>query len=223
MKTEDRYSIRYKTRWVAKGFIQRYDVDFDQTWASVMRLMSYKALYAWACANNWHIRQGDVKTAFLNEVITEEIYAEQPTDFQITQSSAPLVCLLNKALYGLKQSPRIWYQRIRTRLEKLELTVFPNDESCFIHPNQKLVVTLYIDDVQYFGESLDEILDIERKLKKTFKMTNTGTTNFYLRMNIHYNRKAGIYHLNQSTYIERIIRLYNYTNLKLAFTPMRVD
>ena len=85
------------------------------------------------------------------------------------------------------------------------------------------MVTLYIDDVQYFDESLDEILDIERKLKETFKMTNTGITNFYLGMNIHYDRKTGICHLNQSTYIERIIRFYNYINLKLAPTPMRVD
>jgi hypothetical protein len=75
--------IRYKARWVAKGYLQRHGIDFDQIWASVVKLMIYKVLFAYAVANQWHIRQGDVKTAFLNGEITEEVYVEQLIGYEV--------------------------------------------------------------------------------------------------------------------------------------------
>jgi hypothetical protein len=65
-----------KSRWVAKGFLQREGIDFDQIWVSVVSLMGVRALIAWATANGWFIRQSDVKTAFLNGEIEEEVYIE---------------------------------------------------------------------------------------------------------------------------------------------------
>jgi hypothetical protein len=85
------------------------------------------------------------------------------------------------------------------------------------------VVILYVDDIQYFGESLNNIFDIERQLEQIFKITNTGNVIFYLGMNIYYNKEIGIYHLNQSKYIEQMLKLYHYTDIKTASTPMRID
>jgi hypothetical protein len=85
------------------------------------------------------------------------------------------------------------------------------------------VVILYIDDIQYFGESFNNILDIERQLKQIFKIINTGDVTFYLGMNIYYNRETNIYYFNQSNYIEQMLKLYHYTDIKTAFTFMRVD
>jgi hypothetical protein len=100
--------IRYKARWVAKSYLQRHGIDFDQTWASVVKSMTYKVLFAFAAANQWHIRQKDVKTAFLNEKITEEVYVEQPVGYEVNKMEQPtLSCRLNKALYGLKQNARV--------------------------------------------------------------------------------------------------------------------
>jgi hypothetical protein len=97
-------SIRYKARWVAKGYLQRHGIDFDQTWASIVKPMTYKALFAWATANNWYIRQGDVKTAFLNGEITENVYVEQFTGYvsALMPNGTVLACKLKRALYGLK-------------------------------------------------------------------------------------------------------------------------
>jgi hypothetical protein len=81
--------IRYKARWVAKGYLQRHEIDFDQTWASVVKLMTYKALFAFAAANQWYIRQRDVKTAFLNGEITEEVYVEQPIGYEVNKTDQP--------------------------------------------------------------------------------------------------------------------------------------
>ena len=70
--------------------------------------MTYKALFAYAAANQWHIRQGDVKTAFLNEEIIEKVYVEQPIGYEINKiNQLTLSCRLNKVLYGLKQSARV--------------------------------------------------------------------------------------------------------------------
>jgi hypothetical protein len=85
------------------------------------------------------------------------------------------------------------------------------------------VVILYVDDIQYFGESLNNIFDIERQLEQIFKITNTGNVIFYLGMNIYYNKEIGIYHLNQSKYIEQMLKLYHYTDIKITPTSIRVD
>jgi hypothetical protein len=108
-------------------------------------------------------------------------------------------------------------------LEEFEFTFFLNDESCFIYSNKKLIIILYVDDIQYFGESLNNIFDIERQLEQIFKITNTGDIIFYLGMNIYYDREAGICHLNQSNYIEQMLKLYYYINIKTASIYMRID
>ncbi len=106
---------RYKARWVVRGFEQRYGIDFNKTFAAVVKPMTYKALFALAAMNNWEIEQMDVKTAFLYGEIDEEVYVEMPDGYCKEGS----VCKLTKALYGLKRAPRIWYNTLSTFLESL--------------------------------------------------------------------------------------------------------
>ncbi len=87
-----------------RGFEQQYGIDYDETFASVVKPMSYKALFAIAAALDLEIHQMDVKTAFLYGDIDEEIFVEQPEGLG---NGSDQVCKLNKALYGLKQSPRM--------------------------------------------------------------------------------------------------------------------
>jgi hypothetical protein len=88
---------------MVEGFEQREVLEYNETFASVVKPMSYKALFAMAAAKDLEIEKMDVKTAFLYGAIDEDIYVEQPTGYD--QWSSNLVCKLNKALYGLKQSP----------------------------------------------------------------------------------------------------------------------
>jgi hypothetical protein len=85
------------------------------------------------------------------------------------------------------------------------------------------VIILYVDNIQYFGESFNNILDIERQSKQIFKITNIRDIIFYFEMNIHYDKKVGICYFNQSKYIEQMLKLYYYINIKTALTPMRID
>ena len=97
------------------GFSQVEGVDYDETFASVARYTSIRALISIAAEMGWEIHQMDVKTTFLNGIIQEEIYVEHPQGFEIHERDSH-VCRLKKALYGLKQDPRAWYSRIDSYL-----------------------------------------------------------------------------------------------------------
>ncbi len=96
---------RFKGRLVAKGYAQKYGINYDETFSPVVRFSSIRALLALAVQNDMLIHQMDVVTAFLNGNLDEEIYMQQP-DGYIKPGEEHLVCKLKKSLYGLKQSPR---------------------------------------------------------------------------------------------------------------------
>jgi hypothetical protein len=95
---------KYKARFVARGFSQKEGVDYEETFAPVTRYTSIKTIISLASIMGWRLHQMDVKTMFLNGVIEEEVYIEQPQGFVIHGKESH-VCILKKALYGLKQAP----------------------------------------------------------------------------------------------------------------------
>jgi hypothetical protein len=109
---------RYKARLVAKGYSQQEGIDFSETFAPVARFSSIRILLALGAHYDWEIHQMDVKTAFLNGDLEEEIYMQQPEGF-IEKGKENLVCRLRKSLYGLKQAGRAWYEKIHAALINL--------------------------------------------------------------------------------------------------------
>ena len=107
--------VRNKARLVAKGYSQQEGIDFTETYAPVARLEAIRILLAFATYNNIKLFQMDVKSAFLNGFIKEEVYVEQPPGFESVDFPQH-VYKLNKALYGLKQAPRAWYERLSSFL-----------------------------------------------------------------------------------------------------------
>lgn len=104
-------------------------MDYNETFALVVKPMSYKALFAIGAALGLEIEQMDVKTAFLHSDIDYEIYVEQP--YYMTDST-PKVCKLQKALFGLKQAPRIWYQTLTNFLRNLSFELINSDLGIFV-------------------------------------------------------------------------------------------
>ena len=121
---------KYKARFVARGFSQKEGIDYEETFASVARYTSIRSVLSLAAVMKWKIHQMDVKTAFLNGVVEEEVYVEQPLGFE-THDRESHVCRLKKALYGLKQEPRTWYGRIDNFLSSLGFTNSKADSNLY--------------------------------------------------------------------------------------------
>ncbi|GJY89900.1 retrovirus-related pol polyprotein from transposon TNT 1-94 [Tanacetum coccineum] len=121
---------RNKARLVAQGYNQQEGIDYDETYAPVARLESIRILLAYACALDFKLFQMDVKSAFLNGFINEEVYVAQPPGF-IDFEKPDYVYKLKKALYGLKQAPKAWYDRLKAFLIKHEYKMGMVDNTLF--------------------------------------------------------------------------------------------
>ncbi|GJV96950.1 retrovirus-related pol polyprotein from transposon TNT 1-94 [Tanacetum coccineum] len=121
---------RNKARLVAQGYNQQEGIDYDETYAPVARLESIRILLAYACALDFKLFQMDVKSAFLNGFINEEVYVAQPLGF-IDFEKPDHVYKLKKALYGLKQAPKAWYDRLKAFLIKHEYKMGMVDNTLF--------------------------------------------------------------------------------------------
>lgn len=144
--------VRNKARLVAQGYTQIEGVDFDETFAPVARLESIRILLSIACHLGFKLYQMDVKSAFLNGVLQEEVYVEQPKGFQDPHHPHH-VYKLKKALYGLKQAPWAWYERLTTYLLTKGFTRGQANRTLFIR-NQgihKLIAQIYVDDIIFWS------------------------------------------------------------------------
>ena len=143
--------VKHKARWVVRDFEQRTDLNYNEIFASVIKLMSYKAIFAMTVALNYELKQMNVKTAFLYGNINEDIYIEQLTSF----NKESLVCKLNKALYELKQSSRVWYDTFINFLKFLGFNLLISDYSVFI--NERIIIEVYVNDILLVGLSKSKI------------------------------------------------------------------
>ena len=110
-----------KAKFVAHGFSQKVGINYEERFAPIARYTSIRTIMALAAKKKWKLHRMDVKTTFLNGVIEEEVYIEQPQGFEVKDIRTH-VCKLNKDLYGLKQAPRAWYGRINSFLMSLGFT-----------------------------------------------------------------------------------------------------
>jgi len=207
--------LRYKARWVAKGYEQQYGVDYDQTFASVVKPMSYKSLFAVAAALDLEIEQMDVKTAFLYGAVEENIYIQQPEGFD---DNSGRVCKLNKSLYGLKQSPRVWYKLLSSFLASQGFQALDADLSVFY--KDSTFIAAYVDDLLIIGPDKLAIQDIKKALSSKFSMVDLGPIAFYLGMAIKRDRPNRILRIGQRAYLHEAIRACGLENDPSPFTPM---
>lgn len=140
---------KHKARLVAKGYSQKEGIDFEETFPPVAELNTIRLIIALATKHHWKIHQLDVKSAFLNGDLKEEVYLIQPDGF-VKKGEEHLVCRLNKSLYGLKQAPRSWYEKIDSFFLMhgyKQSKNYPNFYSVFNDEGTTLLISLYVDDL----------------------------------------------------------------------------
>ena len=145
--------IKHKARLVAKGFTQVKGIDYNETFAPVSKFASIRAILALAAREDLDIHQMDVKSAFLNGDLTEEIYMKCPPGFDPKDGT---VWKLNKSLYGLKQSSRQWYKRLLRELHDLGFTRSHHDHAIFFkrEGDKYIICAVYVDDMLIAGNDI---------------------------------------------------------------------
>ncbi|GJW13431.1 retrovirus-related pol polyprotein from transposon TNT 1-94 [Tanacetum coccineum] len=213
---------RNKARLVAQGYNQQEGIDYDETYAPVARLESIRILLAYACALDFKLFQMDVKSAFLNGFINEEVYVAQPPGF-INFEKPDHVYKLKKALYGLKQAPKAWYDRLKAFLIKHEYKIGMVDNTLFTKKkgSNLIIVQIYVDDI-IFGSTCQDMCDEFAKIMHDeFEMSMMGELNFFLGLQIK-QMEDGIF-FNQSKYIKEMLKKFGLEDSKPMKTPMSSD
>nr|KAJ0204663.1 hypothetical protein LSAT_V11C500280120 [Lactuca sativa] len=208
----------YKARLVAKCYRQREGIDYFDTYAPVARISSIRTLIAISALKGLYIQQMDVKTAFLNGYLKEEIYLEQPEGFVIPGQENK-VCRLVKSLYGLKQAPKQWHERFDTTVTAFGFQHNSADRCIYSkHTSDYIVVIcLYVDDMLIIGTHLEGILETKKYLSSNFKMKDLGEVDTILGIKV--KRTGGQISLSQSHYIEKILTKFQHLNIKEFNTP----
>ncbi|KAG8481669.1 hypothetical protein CXB51_026598 [Gossypium anomalum] len=213
---------KLKARLVVKGFSQKYGLDYMETFAPVARLDTIGLLIALAYQKQWKIHQLDVKSAFLNGFLEEEIYIDQPQGF-VVSGKEQMVYKLKKALYGLKQAPRAWYTRIDSYLLSLGFERSISEPTLYVKKKQaetQLIVSLYVDDLLVTGGDRNMLADFKAKMKDTFEMSDLGQMIYFLGMEVQQTH-SGIF-LGQKTFAAKILSKFSMENCKPTSTPMAV-
>lgn len=163
--------VRHKARLVAKGYTQRQGVDYNETFAPVVRYTSVRFLVALAVQRGLKIHQMDAITAFLQGDLSEEIYLEQPDGFD---DNSGRVCKLNRAIYGLKQAGRQWSNKLNEKLQSFGLEKCVQDPCISYSKTTNLIVAIYVDDFLIFYKFDNELMELKNRLCDVFKMKNMG-------------------------------------------------
>jgi hypothetical protein len=147
---------KYKAWIVAQGFTQVKGINFDQTFASVTKFSSLRTVFALAAKQNLKVHQMDVKAAYLNAHLEEEIYMKAPPSFDIPDGH---VLKLKKGVYGTKQGGHVWYIDFSGTLSDLGYTCTEADHAVFIRKTSRFpdIITTYVDDMGLISESLEWI------------------------------------------------------------------
>jgi hypothetical protein len=211
---------RFKARLVAKGFTQSYGIDYQETFAPVAKLNTVRILLSLASNLDWPLYQMDVKNAFLNGDLEEEVYMDIPPGFE-TSENANKVCKLKKSLYGLKQSPRAWFDRFTKVVKKSGYIQCQTDHTMFLKQSpsgKKAILIVYVDDIVLTGDHEEEIKRLKSLLAKEFEIKDLGNLKYFLGMEVARSKK-GI-SVSQRKYVLDLLKETGMLGCKPSETPM---
>ena len=210
-----------KVRVVAQGFSQRPGIDYTDTFAPVCRYASLRSFIAQAAQLELTIRQLDVKVAFLNATLDEEVYVKPPLGYVNVLPNS--VWLLHRALYGLNQAPRAWYIELRTKLAAHGFIPTHADPCLFaLHDsdgNMLALILVYVEDCLVAAKSHDEVARIVSTISSIWEVRDLGEPSDFLGIQLVRHSLSQI-SLHQASYIDQLCELFDVNTMTPRALPM---
>ncbi|GJY50272.1 retrotransposon protein, putative, ty1-copia subclass [Tanacetum coccineum] len=187
-------------------------------------IRAIRILIAIAAYYDYEIWQMDVKTAFLNGYLNEEVYMEQPEGF-VNPKYPNRVCKLKRSIYGLKQASRQWNKRFDDEIKKFGFSQNADEPCVYLKASGSNVtfLILYVDDILIMGNSIPMLQDVKSYLGKCFAMKDLGEAAYILGIKIYRDRSRRLIGLCQSAYIEKILKRFHMENSKRGEIPCRIS
>lgn len=210
---------RYKVRFVAKGFKQRFGIDYENTFSPMVKAATIRIVLANAVSRGRSLRQLDVQNAFLHGILEEDVYIRQPPGFEDAKQPKHS-CKLDKAIYSLKQAPRAWYSKLSSKLLQLGFVASKGDMSLFIYHKQHVTMYLliYVDDIIVVSSSDKAVDALLADLKQDFASKDLGKLHYFLGMEVS-DISEGI-QLTQRKYASDLIEKAGMKHCKAVATPL---
>jgi hypothetical protein len=216
---------RYKARVVAQGFSQREGIDYNETFAPVVRYKTLRILMVIAANLNLELHQLDVETAFLNASIKELVYMKQPKGYE----KGNLVCKLNKTIYGIKQAPHEWNNELNNFIvDELGFIRCKSDTCIYVKrskSNKIFIITIFVDDIiaAFDDSDMNEWLEYKNHMSTKYKIRDLGEVEWILQMKVTRDRVRKTIVLDQQRYIEKVLKEFNMLESKIIDTPASSD
>ena len=210
--------VQCKVRQVAKGYTQRKEEYYGETYSPVVHNSSLRYLFAYVVNNGFMVLQMDAISAFLQTKIEEEIYITQPQGFEGRHGNG--VCKLKKGKYGLKQSSRVWNQQLDTKLKQMGLQPPADDPCVYImrHGDKISITAIYADDLLLLTACGQWLTSLKSQLMTTFQMKDMGIASQCLEMRIQITDKT--ISLDQEQYVESILGRFGMSDSSPVSTPL---
>lgn len=211
---------RYKARLVVKGFMQREGVDFNDTYAPVSKHTSLRTLLSLVASEDLELRQLDVKTAFLNGELEEDIYMKQPPGYE--SGGHDMVCHLQRALYGLRQAPRAWYSKLKEVLEGMGFQASETDPGLFILHTQSVYtyMLVYVDDLLVAAKTSAAVECVVSTIMSAFDIRDLGAPSTFIGIEIIRDRASRTLKIYQKKMASELVSKYGLLDGKTKSTPL---
>jgi len=222
LKEKDGFVERFKARVVARGFTQQQGVDYEETYASVVRFKALRIILAIVAMWDLELELMDVKTAYLNASLKERVFMRQPEGYE--RGGLGFVCLLRKALYGLKQSGREWWQHLRSFLESIGFSRCVNETCVYVRVSRNgrpIILAVYVDDLTGAFHSADraEWEEVKAAFARRFSITFLGDAEWLLSMRITRDRTRRLLWLDQHAYTESMLEEFRMDEMRAVDHP----
>ncbi|KAM1393995.1 hypothetical protein ACFX2F_030092 [Malus domestica] len=196
-------------------------VDYNDTFSPVSSKDSMRVIMALVAHYNLELHQMDVKTAFLNGELVEDIYMKQPPGF-VEKGKEDMVCKLNKSIYGLKQASRQWFLKFDQVVTGQGFVENKLDDCIYVKflGTSFIFLVLYVDDILLASSNMKLLKDTKIMLSKNFEMKDLGEAHYVLGIEIIRDRLRSLLGLSQKGYIERVLMRFNMSSCNNGEVPV---